>query len=943
MTELRDDAPWGPPAQHGQSGSRDEPPLAPPPTYDDSSPPPPGRFGRWSNWIEKRGAERREEREELKRTGRLGPSSSWDLPDSFNSATVSAGPSAGSSIDGDLSAEVDELRRNRNRDEAAEKRMSGSSFTIANPDLLEHALPEQPATAAGRARASSSPSTHSTTSPGVQRLTKNLSLEQLGSRFDRGLPERPLCAMALPTQARMRGRPREEDRFLLVGTAGGLYLADLAPSLSSGGPLLRAPSHAVSPARILPLWTNLGVYDLSHVLEPSTSSSTAARGLVVALVGGSGDHAPKEVRMWSLGGIVSLANWRIFNEASLPTASPLHLSPLSNSHLSPSPATSPSHARKSSFGVFKSILSPSPSPKSSAKQAEARSRQTSGDSGLVGERDGSATSRSSEHDQLPYEWANSFVRLPLPRGHAPILFIDISRMPHRYDPAAASSSNSYLFPPRDRAPSSSSSDSDSDIADYTNEQQRKKAIRQDEEQRLFLSVVTSRVVFVFESRSRQERKWVLTRELTAPSSPRFLRLVRSPLQPSQSRSDSVTSRTTNASPHSRSATAETDAVYPPDLCLFLGLAHRGVLIRLSDYSVQEVEAPHSTHATSPTHGHSLSLSRPRTKSLSNSIRSTASSSHQHSRSPSSNLLDKVSKLVEGRGSLVPVGLRGEKGIVLGKKLGTGDLSSSRVSLDDGGTGSESGHDHDEPTLTKGKGAKWIGISELDVRSAERANRFEAKFYLLSKGHSTYLVRAPLESGSGTSDAPSDGCDKANAPSSIVESSLHTFRWAPDLEIDKVVHFLLQASSQTAAPDPRPLLVLVAFTPSGLSVQQGRLSLEAVKASLDPAFVPTAQVPLFVPTPETPLLPATSSLSPTRRGSPNASHPALCAGSSTGDEEEQDLSGTAMLDFGRDAGWLCPSLRGDDSEQRGELGAKQSGYLFKKTHSDYVVLQVSVRP
>ena len=149
------------------------------------------------------------------------------------------------------------------------------------------------------------------------RLTKNVTIEQLGSRFDRGLPDQPLCGMVLPTQSPSPKTAGEPDRFLLIGTRAGLYLADLDPVLSSSAPLRTSPSPSSpsnSPARIIPIWTGLAVHHLDCFVEDAKLESDGAKGLLLALVSNGGEL---EIRMWSIAAIINLVKWRTYNEVRL--------------------------------------------------------------------------------------------------------------------------------------------------------------------------------------------------------------------------------------------------------------------------------------------------------------------------------------------------------------------------------------------------------------------------------------------------------------------------------------------------------------------------------------------------------------------------------------------------------------------------------------------------
>ena len=286
-----------------------------PPSYEETrlAEPDNARFGRWRNWVEKRGNERREERDELKQSGKL-EKSSWTLPDEG----LDNGNRVGQRGE-EAHVDDEERERARMRDDQMEKRLLAASnpYRVSNPDpssLL------QPSTSADQQQERRSRSSSSASGGGAMkhRLTKNVTIEQLGSRFDRGLPDQPLCGMVLPTQSPSPKTAGEPDRFLLIGTRAGLYLADLDPVLSSSAPLRTSPSPSSpsnSPARIIPIWTGLAVHHLDCFVEDAKPKSDGAKGLLLALISNGGEL---EIRMWSIAAIINLVKWRTYNEVRLP-------------------------------------------------------------------------------------------------------------------------------------------------------------------------------------------------------------------------------------------------------------------------------------------------------------------------------------------------------------------------------------------------------------------------------------------------------------------------------------------------------------------------------------------------------------------------------------------------------------------------------------------------
>lgn len=147
-----------------------------PPTYDALRQAEPNnpRFARWGGWIEKRAQERRAERLAEREMGAM-QRTSWSLPDD----------------------EPEDLRRDlsaRWRDNEAEKRLSRESvLQVVNADMTSATMPSS--SQAGRRRTESSASSASTSR---SKLTRNVEMHRVGSRFGCGIPERPLCACVLP-------------------------------------------------------------------------------------------------------------------------------------------------------------------------------------------------------------------------------------------------------------------------------------------------------------------------------------------------------------------------------------------------------------------------------------------------------------------------------------------------------------------------------------------------------------------------------------------------------------------------------------------------------------------------------------------------------------------------------------------------------------------------
>lgn len=132
-----------------------------------------------------------------------------------------------------------------------------------------------------------------------------LYLHQFGSRFLPHANGRIHCML-----------PLLSDRFLLVGSADGLSVVDVLPSLhprkGEQAPSLN-PGLATQPladAVAVPIWTGEAVYQLD-LLEDATSDMNpeSPQGVVLALVGPSDDECGKSIRMYNLASLASLVRW----------------------------------------------------------------------------------------------------------------------------------------------------------------------------------------------------------------------------------------------------------------------------------------------------------------------------------------------------------------------------------------------------------------------------------------------------------------------------------------------------------------------------------------------------------------------------------------------------------------------------------------------------------
>lgn len=393
----------------------------------------------------------------------------------------------------------------------------------------------------------------------------------------------------------------------------------------------------------------------------------------------------------------------------------------------------------------------------------------------------------------------------------------------------------------------------------------------------------------------------------APATPRFMQLVRSP----KPRGDDTLHATLEA-PRSAPSPHE-DISYPSDLCLLLGMSHRSVLIRLDDCSVVELLAPSATTRSTPTGA------RSRSKSLTNSIKSTASSTASHHRSTPSlklNLLEhpivkKVQQVIEGgrRSGQVPAGFTGREDIPLGRRLNedggsTDDLSRSK-------------------SASENVDSRWIASEELTVRVGKGKESVK-RFHLVTRGHSTFVCSAPLTSARSlaTFDDVDLSTHSTAATPVLALVPIHTFEWPRDLTISHVTHSIEtrfeSVKSRPGGGGGTSQLALYAFTRTGLSVQEGFVSHESIDSTSDSPSSHSRQ-PFFVPT----------------RRRERGQHAIPEERDEEEEEEAEDLGASAHLDFATDSALLCASLESGTSLEHGHT------YFYTRSHTDYVVKRLTV--
>jgi hypothetical protein len=268
------------------------------------------------------------------------------------------------------------------------------------------------------------------------------------------------------------------------------------------------------------------------------------------------------------------------------------------------------------------------------------------------------------------------------------------------------------------------------------------------------------------------------------------------------------------------------------------------------------------------------------------------------------LVKKVQQVIESRQTgFNPAGFTGQEQITLGRRLNENGCSVEDLSRSHSLSGRE-------------EGSRWVGSEELIIRFG-KGKRNVKRFELLTKGHTTQLFSSPLQASTNARQFE----DHSHSTPVLSLTPLYTFKWPTDVQIVKVAH-IISSIIEPRHPRSEPggggggksHLVLIAFTATGLSVQEGYLIHDSILSS------PSSSARAFVPTP------TTSSLTLSRL-TLNVPH-----SQGQGLEEEEDLSSSATLDFATDSAELCKSLVtvGD---------ASRSIYLYTRSNADYIVQRV----
>lgn len=239
----------------------------------------PSGTGRWREWIGKRGAETRALRQQERalggneRTGQNG----W-------------------SLNGDDSTTPDDL--GHRLFSSAQEQAYFNAPHVVNDDPASPVSPSKPT----KLQPTLVPG------PGHQPLTPLIALNSVGSRFVRlDLPFQPFCGLPLPMPTLARrasirigatsGSAQAIDRFLLIGTADGLHIADLVPALSSASLGDVTLEHAICKQ----IWTGLAVHELAFFDEPrprDSRKSAGSSGIIVGVVSQANEE--RSVRLWPL-------------------------------------------------------------------------------------------------------------------------------------------------------------------------------------------------------------------------------------------------------------------------------------------------------------------------------------------------------------------------------------------------------------------------------------------------------------------------------------------------------------------------------------------------------------------------------------------------------------------------------------------------------------------
>lgn len=216
--------------------------------------------------------------------------------------------------------------------------------------------------------------------------------------------------------------------------------------------------------------------------------------------------------------------------------------------------------------------------------------------------------------------------------------------------------------------------------------------------------------------------------------------------------------------------------------------------------------------------------------------------------------------------------------------------------------------------------QWVGCEELVLPMRIAATgyghrtRVDRHLYLLSKGRTTHVVLSPL----GAHSRSSSSTDTSSHPSrptipTIRPQPIFAFHWPSPV---RRVVALLPPNALSAEEDAKSFyLVLIAFTTTGLSIQEGTIS----KSHLEGLYGPSndTSTPFFTPTRSQ----QTTPLHLERR------------------DLDPDLEDKASFDWGRETAFLCaggPWWEGKMVEREEEGARRARGVFFwsRQPQSDF---------
>lgn len=824
------------------------------PTYSDLRDQEGHRFGRWKSWIEKRARERNyerhEERRELAAQGR-SCGTGWDPPDY---ATQDHSTTEPPMPDCDRQQQQQRLDRNSSI-------ISSQNETAAFASAAQHhknALLRSTKSKGFLNPLSATPARpFLEPGPGAINLTPSTSVHQIGSRFLPQFNSQPLCAVPLPlNHPNLLADGRRVERFLLVGTTDGLYVCDLVPALSH---TIKTDSVSSTDCKIYKIWDGMGIYQLEIAVEEpnhkeKTSNATGAvSGILIALttqlsdltLDTNTDGLSKSVKMWPLQSMINLVKFRAFSENS--ECLDLHERTTSSKRMSAlSAGTHALAGLKSMFdkgkgkvdhGIINRRLSLT-NTRASVDPHQSGHFPTRRDQPALP--DSFPTKPASSYLELPLQWAKQYISLDLPRitAHGPILFIKLARSPipgfnslndaidgMDFD-AIPMGLRSRSFSPHDP---DSEDDHGNDISNNSNH---------DSPKTLYLIIATKQIVFVLESLPGPRRTWQLCSEMAAPFGPKTVDLISSQFtRPSNPRSSMMSSV-----PNSRNSVISTRhnvaSIGSGEESVLVTMKEYAVVISLSDLCVREVEfqGAMSTRQSTSAAGH-IGNGRKLTGGSLSSLASLDSVQATLMNLPrpgtSSNLTSET--------------------ILTGRRIGEGN-----------GTRDDSFRVDSRRVNRPSNDRRWIGCEELILPVALRScdqmgnssrNRIVMRsLYLLTRGHLTHVVLSPLGNESSVKKRSARKSEQTShtannsvgIPSPIVLKPIHTFTWraAPV----KVRAHIISTPKEWNSPSQKVLksktvdqngetdelfCCLTAFTATGIEVQEGFISLNALRSSWNP--------------------------------------------------------------------------------------------------------------